>query len=826
MRILPKTTLIFFALAASLLGQTARWEPSGGSLAFGQTSQLQLVFDGCAPKGQPSLPAADGLSLQYAGKSSSTSIVNGTVSRSETLAYAVRPTRKTGVSIPEFSIDTDKGRITVPAASYSVGEATVGNGVSLESIANSTFTVPATVWAGEVFPIEYDLNVRQRNAPNPQNLLGSLLDWKPAPLVLEDWSKPAARDSLVGGETYITVYQNSRALVAQPGTITLPEGTQLVNIAKGVDFFGRYVLDQFSITSNRPSIQVKPLPSPAPTGFNGAVGQFTLKANVVPAVASIGEPVTWTLTLSGTGNWPDFPGLPARSVSKDFRPIQPQARRTPKEGQIFDATLVEDVVLIPTKAGSYTLSPITWSYFDPAKGEYQTLTTAPAIVTITAAPEPAAGSASPASGYTPSSNAGKPPAMPKGIPRDPLPDSGCSAEPMEASRFAAVLCAPAAALVLFWLWLAFRRAYAGDPARPRRDARKRLLATLDALEAAKAGPGVAPLLQSWQKDVAILWNFASAAPSASAFPAGEKQWSGLWSDSERALYRDATPLPADWVNRARGALAQTQVPGFSFWSLFRAGNLLPFAALLAVGLALAAPAVRADEGLAAYNRSDFAAAEKAWRSSLATAPANASLHHNLSLALAQQDRWGEAAAQAAAAFVQQPGDEAIRWNLAFSLERAGYAPSVFSGFAAANPPHQVARLFSPAQWQWLGVLATGLAALGAALLLVRAYGRPRAWLKYSAMVLFVCSVLLGAATALSLHVYSPINDARAAIVWHTTVLRSIPTEVETNQKTSSLPAGSVAVIDQHFIGHTWTRLVFSNGQTGWVRNEELVPLWR
>jgi tetratricopeptide (TPR) repeat protein len=832
---------IFFSLSALLFcslfptfahAQSARWEPSEGSLAFGQTSQLQLIFEGCVPKGRPTLPAIAGLSLQAAGESSQTSIINGSITRSETLSFAARPTKRTDITIPEFSVETDKGRINVASASFTIGQATVGNGVSLESIATSNFAVPATVWTGEAFPIEYTLNVRQRNAPSLENLLGSLLDWKPAPLSTEEWTKPAKRDSLVNGESYITIFQKTRAIIAKPGPATLTEGNQLVNIAKGVDFFGRYVLDQFAITSNKPTINVRPLPSPAPTAFNGAVGQFTLKSNVVPVTASVGEPITWTLTLAGTGNWPDLPGLPARSVSKDFRTVQPQARRTPKEGTLFDASLVEDVVLIPTKPGIYTLGPTTWSYFDPAKGDYQTVTTPAVTVTISAA-ETSTPTVASTTATTGPSRPAKPPVMPKSIPRDPLPDTGESTAPLARSTFIAALCVPVIALLIFWLWLALRRARETDPLRPRREARTRLAATLETLRTTKDPQRIAALLLAWQKDTAILHQISAAVPAASDFTGGVappprtvSTTATLWADTERALYRDATPLPSDWIARAEQALHESRIKAFSLWQLFRLNNLLPFAALIVIGLTLTSTTLRADAGRAAYDRADFAAAEQAWRTALAQSPTNPALHHNLSLALAQQDRWGEAAAHAAAAFTQQPRDPATRWNLAFALERAGYSPSVFSGFAAEDPPHQLARQFTATEWQLAALLAVSLAAIGGGLLLLRGYGNNARWLKPSALTIFVIAALLGGAAGFSLRVYSPLNDARAVIVWHDTTLRSIPTEVDTAQKTTALPAGTVAIINHTFIPGAWARLSFPNGQTGWLRQEDLVRLWQ
>ncbi|MFT3780445.1 MAG: BatD family protein [Nibricoccus sp.] len=823
-------TFVFVAAATLARGQSARWEPSSGTLAFGQTSQLQLVFEGCAPKGQPTIPAVDGLSLQFAGSSSQTQIVNNNVSRTEILAYAARPTKRANITIPELSVDTDKGRVTVSSASFGVGAATVGNGVSLESIATSSFKVPETVWSGEVFPVDYELNVRRRNIYSLEGLLGSLLDWKPAPLIAEEWSKPAARETQIKGEDYITVYQKTRASIAKPGSVVLPEGNQLINITTGtagLGFFARQNIEQFAITSNRPTINVRHLPANAPAAFNGAVGQFTLKSNIVPATTNVGEPITWTLTLSGTGNWPDFPGLPARSVSKDFRTVQPQAHRTPKDGSLYEATLVEDVVLIPTKPGSYTLGPTTWSYFDPAKGEYQTITTTPITVTVLSQPEsnkPAA--QAPAQTNLSANTGAKPPALPKGIPRDPLFDSGEVMAPLPWNTFIALLCAPVGLFLIFWLWLAFRRARATDPFLARRQARARLATTLEILRTNKDPAQVSALLLAWQRDTAVLWDFTAAVPASENFPENESSWQTLWSETDRALYREATPLPADWVNRAEQALESKRVASFSFSQLFRLRNLFPFAAILVLTLVLPTAALHAADARSAYDRGDFSTAESAWRSALVQTPDNPSTHHNLSLTLVQQDRWGEAAAHAAAAFAQNPADAAIRWNLAFTMERAGFAPSVFSGFAASHPPHHIAGWLSVTQWQFAAIAAALLAGFGAALLLIRFYGYRRTWLKVTAIILFSLSGVIGGLSVFSLRVYSPLHDSRAAIVWRATTLRSIPTEAETSQKTTALSAGTVAIVDRNFIGKTWAHLSFANGQTGWIRSEDLVQIWQ
>src|SRR5690606_6373084 len=75
-----------------------------------------------------------------------------------------------------------------------------------------------------------------------------------------------------------------------------------------------------------------------------------------------------------------------------------------------------------------------------------------------------------------------------------------------------------------------------------------------------------------------------------------------------------------------------------------------------------------------YANGEFAAAESGWRAAVELAPTDPAAHHNLSLALAQQGRWAEAAAHATVAFVQNPRDPALQWNLEYTLGRGGYTP--------------------------------------------------------------------------------------------------------------------------------------------------------
>ena len=152
------------ALPIALRAQSIRWEPAGGTLAVGQVSELTLVCENCEPKDTPAPPSVPGLTLELRGRSQNISMVNFSVSKSLLFTFAARLDRRQSVEIPAFDVETDKGRIRVPAARFDPGTATVGqSNVNLEAVANSRFTLPSpTVWVGEVFPLTYTLSVARR----------------------------------------------------------------------------------------------------------------------------------------------------------------------------------------------------------------------------------------------------------------------------------------------------------------------------------------------------------------------------------------------------------------------------------------------------------------------------------------------------------------------------------------------------------------------------------------------------------------------------------------------------------------------------------------
>lgn len=840
-RFLILAVAIFCASVFTTHAQSVRWEPAAGTLAREQISSLRLVFSDAEPDEIPVPPAVAELRIEPTPNRSEQSTFNvgfGTQpvrQRTITFSYRVIPTRLDGdIRIPAFNVETDAGPLTVPAATFTIGSATVGqSGLPLDQIATARFTPPAApIWAGEVFRLTHTLDVDRRYATN--SILAAPLQWTPTPLIAEDWSKPTGSEVTRNGQSRLLVTNDTLA-IAPTGTnsLAIPAAIQLVNLPTGgasnFSLFGGPTFEQFSITSEATTLRIRPLPSPVPAGFTGAVGQFKLTGKAVPETVIVGEPVTWTLTLEGTGNWPLIDSLPARELSRDFRVVTPRAQKTPVGTGLFEASLSEDIVLIPQKPGRITLGPYALTVFNPSTGTYETLRTDSFVITIDPAVAFSAPGAS-TSGAPPTDTTAastppdaSPPALPAPagkLPSDPLPADTLAAEPWADWPRLLLWALPALfAPAALWLSLAAIHARRHDPLRPRRVAHAQLNKILARLETTTtASPDD---LLAWQRASSTLFALDLATPAARDMP--DPVWSALWIETERALYRRSTPLDPEWFRHARVALASATPPRSSALAAFRPAHLFPRAvsALLLAGLSAGSlfltPSGQAATGAESYAAGDFPAATKAWRETVTAAPLAWPSRHNLALALAQQGQWDAATAHAYAATLQAPRATEPHRLLGVVQPKAS--------FRAALPPAP-ALLLGPRNWQQLALAAT-FALLLTPLIYVLAAYRPAAarhLLTPLAHAIILISAVALVASLLALRAYGPAAAPEAVLVWRDATLRAVPTDAGDQKITADLPAGTVARTDKTFLG--WRRLVLLDGTTGWVRAEPLVGLWR
>ncbi|HOY49036.1 MAG TPA: BatD family protein [Flavobacteriales bacterium] len=141
-------------------------------------------------------------------------------------------------------------------------------------------------------------------------------------------------------------------------------------------FFGGGYRDvSVKVKSQPMSIQVFAHPGSArPADFNGAVGDFTVTAEIDKDKVRSGDPVNLKFTISGKGNL-KLLEAPALTFPPEFEGYDPQIKdqiRVTEAGMSGSRTF--EYLLIPRAGGEYVLGPFTYTYFSPTKKNYVTTT--------------------------------------------------------------------------------------------------------------------------------------------------------------------------------------------------------------------------------------------------------------------------------------------------------------------------------------------------------------------------------------------------------------------------------------------------------------------
>jgi len=189
----------------------------------------------------------------------------------------------------------------------------------------------------------------------------------------------------IQGKRYGRVVLLRKAIFPRrPGRVELePVRTRLVASMPDYSWLGSVIYRRRELyrTSNAVTIDVKPLPE-TPAGFRGAVGKLELSAQLEPQELRVGEAATLTVTLEGQGNIQGVlePELPVLEGVRVYPPEQSSRSRI--SGTWVHGEKSWKYVLVPDRAGSWEIPPLSIDYFDPYEPAFRAAEAKP--ITLTA----------------------------------------------------------------------------------------------------------------------------------------------------------------------------------------------------------------------------------------------------------------------------------------------------------------------------------------------------------------------------------------------------------------------------------------------------------
>lgn len=322
----------------------------------------------------------------------SNSWVNGKSSSQTTVSYTyiLMPKKEGTFTIAPATIKVKNANYTSNSLTIKVlppdksGKSAAARSESSTSISNDDFFVRMIVSKRDVYEQEgflvtfklYAARTCQINGakfPEFEGFLAQEID-----LPNKQWMQDRYKD-----RNYFTV--DLRQVVLYPqrsGKLTIGKGTfdAVIRISTPQkvrsifdDFFDSYRDVSKELVSQPATINVKPLPSGKPSSFSGAVGNFTMNADISTDHLKANEAVTVKVKIAGNGNL-KLVKNPEVAFPNDFDIYDPKVEsdiKTTTAGVSGSKTI--EYMAIPRYGGDFEIPAIQFSYFDTKANAYKTL---------------------------------------------------------------------------------------------------------------------------------------------------------------------------------------------------------------------------------------------------------------------------------------------------------------------------------------------------------------------------------------------------------------------------------------------------------------------
>mgnify|MGYP003287233454 FL=1 len=400
-----RKVILFFILISTVIGAWAdgitftanapEVVVSGDQFRLSYTINSQKVRDFRAPSIQGfEVLMGPSRSTQYQN-------YNGVVTNSITFTYILMAGKEGTYKIPGATIVADGNNYTSNSVEIKVlspdqSSSNAGSGSSARSsrnqansgkITDKELFMTATASKTNVYEQEAILlTYKVYTQVNLTNLRGDIPDLKG--FHTQEVELPNQKTFTLehyNGRNYnTTIWRQLVLFPQQTGKIEIPsvtfEGTvsQMVASADPFDAFfngGNYVNINKNIVTPKLTIDVKELPAGKPANFSGGVGEFTLSSSISTQELKTNDAVTIKLVISGTGNM-KLINTPEVGFPQDFEIYDPKVDNKfnlTRNG--LAGSKVIEYLAIPRHAGTYTIPPIEFSYFDLKSQSYKTLKT-------------------------------------------------------------------------------------------------------------------------------------------------------------------------------------------------------------------------------------------------------------------------------------------------------------------------------------------------------------------------------------------------------------------------------------------------------------------
>ena len=363
------------AMPQEAQAETATAVVDATRVRIGESLMLEVTADFSGARVE--MPELEGFRVSPRGTGSSVQIINGTTTRAVTSRYLLVPTREGAFTIPAIPVSGAKSPVkTQPIAITVLPRDAQAAADDLWYVTAETSTPTPYVGEQMVWTFRFYTAARMRG--------GNLQRPSFEGFSSEDMGESRSFEKVMNGRRYVVHEVNVLLVPRKAGRQTIEPAMLTASLVVGKrrrssdpfmdDFFGSSAVIEEKVLSTKPvTVNVKPLPPyKGESYFSGLVGRFSLSAKLEAGEVMAGDPVTLTVTVSGTGNIKEA-GAPEIEVPKGMKhygdtPVEEVALT----GQGWSGKKVFKTALVPLESGRVEISPVRLVWFDPALSRYVT----------------------------------------------------------------------------------------------------------------------------------------------------------------------------------------------------------------------------------------------------------------------------------------------------------------------------------------------------------------------------------------------------------------------------------------------------------------------
>ncbi|OGV45145.1 MAG: hypothetical protein A2X46_11055 [Lentisphaerae bacterium GWF2_57_35] len=340
-------------------------------------------------------PPIDGVQIAQAGTQRSLSFGSGGGSSSVAYRYQLLPTKTGKIAIGPFTYSAEGQTLAIPAVEIEVvaPDGDTSPDKQAQQVSEFLFAridlAQTNVYNQQLFDVTFSIYSRGLNMARDIGLQ----NMPPSGLGIGSFHEVQAGREVVDNQVYDVRRFRTKAQALGSGIFKLEPVLQVHLVVprerrKSRDpfgmfdesifdnpFFGNVQTQPVNVKPDPVDIHARPLPTQGqPPGFAGAVGQFTFDVQAKPLDLNVGDPITLTMQIAGNGNI-DAIGAPVFAGGESFKVYE--SKLLGKEGDESSGRKVFEQVVIPKADTIKEFPPLTFSYFDPAREQYQTITRGP-----------------------------------------------------------------------------------------------------------------------------------------------------------------------------------------------------------------------------------------------------------------------------------------------------------------------------------------------------------------------------------------------------------------------------------------------------------------